>query len=228
MLFDYLSALFRGDSINFLDFFVSICVTLFVVFCTMPVHEYAHALAAHKLGDDTARLSGRLTLNPFAHIDVMGIILIVLFGFGYAKAVPVNPRNFKDSKKGMALTALSGPGANLIMAFIFLLIGDAMMVFLTSAAAEAISTFFVLAAVININLAVFNLLPIPPLDGSRILGLLVPDKYYYQIMKYERQIMLVIFILLFTGALTAPLAFLSKAVFGGMNTLIFAILKLVV
>lgn len=120
MLFDYLSALFRGDSINFLDFFVSICVTLFVVFCTMPVHEYAHALAAHKLGDDTARLSGRLTLNPFAHIDVMGIILIVLFGFGYAKAVPVNPRNFKDSKKGMALTALAGPGQTLLWLLLFL------------------------------------------------------------------------------------------------------------
>lgn len=114
------------------------------------------------------------------------------------------------------------------MAFAFLIIGDVMRVFLTSVAAEAISTFFILAAVININLAVFNLLPIPPLDGSRILGLLVPDKYYYQVMKYERQIMLVIFILLFTGALTAPLAFLSEAVFSGMNTLIFAILKLVV
>lgn len=227
MLYQYVSALLTGREINFLNFFISICVTLFVVFCTMPVHEFAHAYAAHKLGDDTARLSGRLTLNPFAHIDISGLVLIVLFGFGYAKAVPVNPRNFKDSKKGMALTAIAGPISNLIMAFAFLAIGDTMAVFLTGSAAVAISTFFELAGVININLAVFNLLPIPPLDGSRILGLLIPDRYYYKIMRYERQIMLVIFVLLFLGFLTKPLQILSNFVYNGMNDIIFSILRLV-
>lgn len=227
MLYQYVSALLTGREINFLNFFISICVTLFVVFCTMPVHEFAYAYAAHKLGDDTARLSGRLTLNPFAHIDISGLVLIVLFGFGYAKAVPVNPRNFKDSKKGMAVTAIAGPVSNLIMAFVFLAIGDTMAVFLTGSAAVAISTFFELAGVININLAVFNLLPIPPLDGSRILGLLVPDRYYYKIMRYERQIMLVIFVLLFLGFLTKPLQILSNFVYNGMNDIIFSILRLV-
>lgn len=228
MLYQYVSALLTGRQINFLDFFISICVTLFVVFCTMPIHEFAHAYAAHKLGDDTARLSGRLTLNPFAHIDISGLVLIVLFGFGYAKAVPVNPRNFKDSKKGMAVTAIAGPVSNLIMAFVFLAIGDTMSVFLTkSAAAVAISSFFVLAGIINVNLAVFNLLPIPPLDGSRILGLLIPDKYYYKIMRYERQIMLAIFVLLFLGFLTRPLQILSSFVYNGMNDIIFSILRLV-
>lgn len=227
MLYQYVSALLTGRQIDFLDFFISICVTLFVVFCTMPVHEFAHAYAAHKLGDDTARLSGRLTLSPFAHIDISGLVLIVLFGFGYAKAVPVNPRNFKDSKKGMAITAIAGPVSNLIMAFVFLAIGDTMGVFLKGSAAVAISTFFVLAGVININLAVFNLLPIPPLDGSRILGLLVPDRYYYKIMRYERQIMLVIFVLLFLGVLTKPLQILSNFVYNGMNDIIFSILRLV-
>lgn len=227
MLYQYVSALLTGRQIDFLDFFISICVTLFVVFCTMPVHEFAHAYAAYKLGDDTARLSGRLTLNPFAHIDISGLVLIALFGFGYAKAVPVNPRNFKDSKKGMAITAIAGPISNLIMAFVFLVIGDTMSVFLTGSAAVAIRTFFLLAGMININLAVFNLLPIPPLDGSRILGLLIPDKYYYKIMRYERQIMLVIFVLLFLGFLTRPLQILSNFVYNGMNDIIFFILRLV-
>ncbi len=227
MLYQYIVALLTGRRINFLDFFISICVALFVVFCTMPVHEFAHAYTAHKLGDDTARLSGRLTLNPLAHIDFSGLALIVLFGFGYARAVPVNPRNFKDSKKGMAITAVAGPVANLIMAFVFLVVGDTLSFFLEGDVVTAISTFFMLAGVININLAVFNLIPIPPLDGSRILGLLIPDKYYYKIMRYERQIMVVVFVLLFFGFLTKPLQFLSTFVCNGMNTVIYFILSLV-
>lgn len=227
MLYQYISALLTGRQINFLDFFISICVALFVVFCTMPVHEFAHAYAAHKLGDDTARLSGRLTLNPLAHIDFSGLALIVLFGFGYARAVPVNPRNFKDSKKGMAITAIAGPVANLIMAFAFIAVGDTLSFFLRGDVVAAISDFFLLAGIINVNLAVFNLIPIPPLDGSRILGLLIPDKYYYQIMKYERQIMVVVFVLLFFGFLTKPLQFLSNFVCNGMNTVIYFILNLV-
>lgn len=227
MLYQYITALLSGRQINFLDFFINICVVLFVVFCTMPVHEFAHAYAAHKLGDDTAKLSGRLTLNPLAHIDFSGLALIVLFGFGYARAVPVNPRNFKDSKKGMAITAIAGPVANLIMAFVFLAVGDTLAYFLTGNVVIAISNFFLLAGIINVNLTVFNLIPIPPLDGSRILGLLIPDKYYYKIMRYERQIMVVVFVLLFFGFLTRPLQIMSNFVCNGMNTVIYFILNLV-
>ena len=100
-----LSLLRNGFSI---DILIGLCASAFVVFCTMPIHEYAHALVATKLGDDTPRLSGRLTLNPLAHIDIMGAVMILLVGFGYAKAVPVNPRNFKNPKAGMALTAFRG------------------------------------------------------------------------------------------------------------------------
>ena len=113
MLFD----LFRGGLT--MELVLKLCARLFVVFCIAPIHEFAHALIAHKLGDDTARLSGRLTINPFAHIDPICALMIMLVGFGYLKPVPVNPRNFKNPKGGMALTALAGPTSNLIMALLF-------------------------------------------------------------------------------------------------------------
>ena len=111
-----------GGEFDFFELMVSLFSVLFVVFCTMPIHEYAHALIATKLGDETPRLSGRLTLSPFAHIDLLGALMIVLCGFGYAKPVRVNPRNFKDPKKGMALTAVAGPISNLIMGFVFIVL----------------------------------------------------------------------------------------------------------
>lgn len=193
----------------------------FVVFCTMPIHEYAHALIATKLGDPTPRLSGRLTINPMAHISPLGALMILLCGFGYAKPVPVNPRNFKDPKKGMALTAIAGPIANLIMCFIFVFIATLFNFLYNKVGISSKSSLFIIyafmiffnfAAQINANLAVFNLLPIPPLDGSRILQLLIPSKYYYTVMQYERYIVIVVFVLILTGALSRPLAFLSSLV----------------
>lgn len=206
MLFD----LFSGDG-NMLDLIIKLFSRLFVVFCTMPVHEYAHALIATKLGDQTPRLSGRLTLNPLAHISPIGAIMIFLFGFGYAKPVNVNPRNFKDPKKGMAITAIAGPVSNLIMGFVFIVLatvfsnifrGDSVLF-------TAIFYFLFFAGTINVNLAVFNLLPIPPLDGSRILQLLIPAKYYYKFLEYERYIVILVFVLIATGVLSGPLSAIS-------------------
>ena len=116
MILDYIRS---GD---WMSVMVGLCVSVFVVFCTLPIHEYAHAWMSTRLGDDTARLSGRLTLNPLAHIDPIGALMILLLGFGYAKPVPVNMRNFKNPKRDMALTALAGPVSNLLMAFFFLII----------------------------------------------------------------------------------------------------------
>ncbi len=216
-----LSLLRNGFSMGAL---VGVCSSIFVVFCTMPIHEYAHAFVATKLGDKTAKLSGRLTLNPLAHIDIMGALMILLFGFGYAKPVPVNPRNFKDVKKGMALTAVAGPISNLVMAAISLLISNlACIVYYKtngSLVADISLTFFFYAASINVYLAVFNLLPIPPLDGSRILSLIVPNKIYYKIMQYERYIVMVVFALIFFRVLTVPLSFLADKVLYGIVWLV--------
>lgn len=202
--------LFRGDA-DGLSLIITFFSRLFVIFCTMPIHEYAHALIATKLGDQTPRLSGRLTLNPMAHISPIGAVMMLLCGFGYAKPVSVNPRNFKDSKKGMALTALAGPVANLLMGFVFITIAVFCMNLVkeTTILYYAIFNFLTFAGVLNVNLAVFNLLPIPPLDGSRILQLLIPAKYYYKFLEYERYITIVVFVLIVSGVLSEPLSAIS-------------------
>lgn len=216
MLFD----LIRGGH-SMLEILAGVFASLFVVFCTLPFHEYAHAFVATKLGDQTARLSGRLSLNPMRHIDPLGALMIVLVGFGYAKPVPVNPRNFKNPKVGMALTALAGPGANLLMATVFLLLKNIILLFPTSnPIVLALAYFFIFAASINIGLAVFNLLPIPPLDGSRILQLIIPSKYYFKFLQYERYVVIVVFVLLLTGILSRPLGYLQSLLYNGLDFLV--------
>ena len=183
----------------------------FVVFVCMPVHELAHGWAAYKLGDNTAKSQGRLTFNPFAHLNPIGTIMIFLFGIGYAEPVPINPLNFKDYRRGVALTAAAGPISNLIMGFasalfyalFYMIYGKT-----GSVALMFISLLFFYSAQVNVSLAVFNLIPIPPLDGSRILAMVLPDKAYEKYFRYERIIMIVLIVLLFTGILNAPISFL--------------------
>lgn len=201
---------------DMMSIFVYLISTAFVVFCTLPVHEFAHGWMANKMGDPTARLSGRLTLNPMKHLDLIGSILIFLTGFGWAKPVPVNQNNFRNPKKGMALTALAGPASNLIMAFIFMLLMNFCGIF-NNMAAYIFLLFFQYAALVNIRLAVFNLLPVPPLDGSRIFWAILPDKYYWKVMQYERIIMIVLFALLLFGVLSWPLSWLSSLVYRLFN-----------
>lgn len=200
----------------------------FVVFCTLPVHEYAHALVATKLGDRSPRLQGRLTLNPMAHISPIGALMILLVGFGYAKPVSVNPRNFKNPKKGMALVAVAGPVSNMLMGFIAEFFAILCLKFSVNAGESfllwAVYMFFNYAAIVNIQLAVFNFLPIPPLDGSRILQLLIPSKYYYKFLQYERYIILVVFALLFMGVLTVPLSYITSFFYNIFQKLFYLIL----
>ncbi len=208
----------RGD-IGFIDIVVHIGAIAFVVFCATPLHEYAHALIATKLGDETPNQAGRLTIDPKAHIDPIGAALIFLVGFGYAKPVPVRMRNFNNPKRDMALVALAGPVCNLIQAFICMLLYYVSIMLSSKSGAmvlQYMGAFFIFAASININLAVFNLLPIPPLDGSRLATALLPSKYYFKIMQYERYIQIALFVLLFTGILTKPLSLLSSIVFSGI------------
>ena len=221
--------LIRGG--NALSIFMGVCVSAFVVFCVMPIHEYSHALVATKLGDQTARLSGRLTLNPMAHISPWGAIMILLVGFGYAKPVPVNVRNtkMKNKKVAMALIALAGPLSNLIIGFLSVMVRYIIIIAASKHGGEmttaifALNIFFQYSAIININLAVFNLIPIPPLDGSRILFAILPSKFYFGIMKYERYIMAAMFLLLLTGVLTTPLSYLSKLIYNAFNQLFYSI-----
>ncbi len=201
----------RGD-VEFIELFLLLAATCFVVFCATPLHEFAHAFVAVKLGDNTPRNRGRLTVNPLAHIDPIGAAMIFLCGFGYAKPVEVRMRNFKNPKRDMAIVALAGPLCNLLQGFIFMFFSNALIALAVSTSNLLfvnLSRFFYFATIINVNLAVFNLIPIPPLDGSRLLTALLPAKYYYGLMKYERYIMIDLFVLLFTGVLTVPLSKIS-------------------
>ena len=198
---------------DFIYLIISLGAMAFVVFCTLPLHEFAHAFTAVKLGDDTPRLSGRLTINPMAHISPMGALMIFLFGFGYAKPVPVRMRHFKNPKRDMAIVALAGPLCNILQAFVFMFLFCAISsVNTTNMGIVYIAFFFYYAAQVNVSLGVFNLLPIPPLDGSRLATALLPAKYYFKIMQYERYIMIGLFVLLFTGILSTPLSYLSMLI----------------
>lgn len=189
---------------------ISIISKAFVIFCCLPVHELAHGLIADKCGDKTARVQGRLTINPFAHLDPIGTIMIFLFGIGYAKPVPVNPAKLKHPRKDMALIALAGPVSNLIMGFVCIFIYYALLRFLPeSIAVNAVLYFFNFAAMVNVSLAVFNMLPVPPLDGAKVLGSVLPDKIYFKVMQYERYIMLGLMVLLFLGVFNGIISVVS-------------------
>ena len=200
-----------GDTLGAIIFILTGC---FVVFVCSPIHELSHAFTAYKLGDNTAKNEGRLTFNPIKHIDLIGMIMILLFGIGYAKAVPVNMRNFKNPKRDMAIVSLAGPASNLVMAFI-----SCMLLYATASIApentftNIIMLFFSYATIINISLGVFNLIPIPPLDGSKILASVLPDRVYYKYMMYERYVMIALMLLLFTGVLDGIISGLSDVMF---------------
>ena len=215
-MLSYFIDFFRGE-IDALRLIIYILSISYVVFCTAPLHEFAHAFVAVKLGDDTPRLRGRLTINPMAHIHPIGLIMIFLFGFGYARPVEIRMRNFKKPKRDMAIVALAGPVCNFLQAVVYTSVSSALTNAQVFSGIEAISyivTFFEFAAIINIQLGLFNLIPVPPLDGSRLLTALLPSKAYYKIMQYERYIKIGLMLLLFTGVLSRPLAFVSDMIFG--------------
>lgn len=226
------------------DILPGILFTIIVVVFSLSFHEMAHAFAAYKLGDPSARNIGRLSLNPARHLDPFGAICMMLVGFGWAKPVPINTRNFKNPRRGMALSAAAGPISNLIISIVSLLLFYTVMIFLRPTFGELFEIVPIIATpfyyspsyilsvfaqlslavsvldkillflaellavfhILNLYLAVFNLLPIPPLDGSKILYMFLPSKIYYQIQKYEHIIYFVLIALLITGSLSGVLS----------------------
>lgn len=202
-----------------------LAIRLITIIAILPIHEYAHALAAKKMGDNTAIMNGRLTLNPLAHIDVLGALLLIFFGFGWAKPVPIISRNFKDYKKGIIITAAAGPFSNLLCATAAALIlriinnlplteSNYMIVFYIALAFE----YFI---IINLSLAVFNLLPIHPLDGSRIIGALLPPKANFFMYKYQQYISIAVLVLIISGVLSTPMNWIINHLFDGIYALFF-------
>ena len=185
------------------------------VLLVIPFHEAAHAFVSWKLGDPTAKNAGRLSLNPLRHFDPLGTLCMVLGGVGWARPVGINARRFRDPKKGMALSAAAGPAANLLLAYVCVLLYKALFYLMAGGAAVPgfVLDFLSVLASLNISLGVFNLIPVPPFDGSRIALLFLPRSLYFRVMQYERYIMAAVLILVLLGLLNAPLGFFVNIVY---------------
>lgn len=207
MIFDILSG--DASTLQILQLVLAIpCIIIALSF-----HEAAHGFAAYKMGDPTARNLGRLTLNPIKHLDLFGCIVMLIAGYGWAKPVPINTRYFKNQRKGMALTALAGPVTNLVLGLIGVLLYrvTALVTTINSVTTvishnEGIYNLFVALLLFlqtftlyNFCFFIFNMIPIPPFDGSRVLFAFLPDKYYFGIMKYERYIMIALIVFMTAG-----------------------------
>lgn len=179
----------------------SILLGVPIVLIALTVHEFAHGFVSEKLGDPTPRYQGRLTLNPLAHLDLMGTVLMILTGFGWAKPVSINPNYYKDRTKGMALVALAGPLANFIVAILAILIGAIISMLFNKAgiSTEFIEIIMSAAAWRNLCFMVFNLIPLPPLDGFKVAGMFIPKRIYYNILRYEHYVIYAIMALSLLG-----------------------------
>ena len=193
-----------------------------VLLC-LTVHESCHGLAAYALGDPTAKEQRRLSFNPLHHIDWLGLAAMFLCGFGWAKPVPVDMRYFKNPRRGMAITALAGPVSNFLLALVLLFSASRMYRWALPAEGPAarLFAFLLTTAVLSIGLGLFNLLPIPPLDGSKVLFALLPEGAYYTLMRYERYGMALLLLLVWFDVGSSALSTAIYAVYTWMMRLFF-------
>jgi len=207
-----------------MSFIYELIYTLPAVLIAISMHEFAHGYMSYKLGDPTPKAMGRLSVNPLAHLDPMGAMALLIFKFGWAKPVGVNPYYYKDRKKGMVLVALAGPIMNFFIAFLSIV---SMGIILKATGGYAgkfliyLFNFLNYLFLINIGLGVFNLIPVPPLDGSKVLGAVLPEDKYFSYMRYERYGMLILIGLLYLGILELPLNILRS----GLSQLMWGIVE---
>ncbi|HPU21470.1 site-2 protease family protein [Thermoclostridium caenicola] len=222
-----------------MDKLIDIIMVIPILLIALPFHEWAHAYVAYRLGDPTAKDAGRLTLNPFRHLDPFGTLMMLVANVGWARPVPVNSGYFRDRRKGMILVALAGPFSNLLLAFLFTVIWGLMVKLAvigvipveSEAAITVISwlqVFFRFCVLVNISLAVFNMIPVPPLDGSRLISSFIPEESYYRFARYEQYIgiaflALVIFV---PNALSSVIRLVADPIYESMLTVVSLVLRL--
>ena len=200
------------------------------VLIAICLHEFAHGFVSYKLGDPTPKYEGRLSLNPLHHLDPIGTLALIIFHFGWAKPVMVNPQYYKNKKLGMVQVAIAGPLMNFLVAFIFLFFytlffkySYVILNFIPTAIYKYLLTLFIMTATINIGLGMFNLIPVPPLDGSKVLNAILPADKYFAYMKYENYGQIIILILLFMGFLSTPLNYCVNRLMDGMLNILILI-----
>ncbi len=190
---------------------LSLLISVFCVLLSISIHEFAHGYMAYMLGDDTAKNMGRLSVNPLHHLDPVGALCLLFFHFGWARPVPVNPSRFTKvkMKTGMVLTSIAGPLANFILGFIATILLRVVMLYMADfPASELLFLILYTLVIMNVGLGLFNLIPIPPLDGYKVLSAILPAKAYFKIMQYERYgtLLLIIFIWFGSGRFLSSLS----------------------
>lgn len=207
------------------NYIIGLLISTVVFLLSISCHEFAHAYSAYKMGDPTAKYNGRLSLNPFKHFDLFGILFFLVFRFGWAKGVPIDSRYFKDRKKGMVLSALAGPVTNILLAFVSMIILH--IIYRITFTSEIwyrvfiyIAMFFQYMVSVNSMLAIFNFIPIPPLDGSKIFLAFLPENLYFKVLSYDRYMMIISLVLVYVGAL-------DKLIQTGVNNLVTVLDRIV-
>lgn len=215
---------------NLHDFLIELILIIPAVAIALSAHEFAHAFVAYKMGDTSQLTRGRLSLNPLKHMDLFGTLCLIIFGFGWAKPVQIDASNFKDEKTGMIYSALAGPLMNFFLAFITLFIYCLFyrfeLVLLDSYLIYYLCSFLEVLALINIGLGLFNIIPVPPLDGSKIIGGLLSDNLYHKMLHYERYISIALIVLLTSGVFDSFLYESRNLIYNGMLDIFIKLLGL--
>lgn len=202
---------------------IQMLISIPAVLICLSVHEACHGFMAYALGDPTAKNAGRLTLDPIRHLDIIGTLCLLFFHVGWAKPVPINTRYFKHPRRDIALVSLAGPVSNFLLALVALFLYYPLRM-TSSSIVMAVALMLYMIAVMSIGLGVFNLIPVPPLDGSKILLSFLPQGYAYKFAQYEQYIQFILLALLFIGVLDVPLHFFTNIVYQGLSSIVLAVL----